>query len=244
MESGASTIKVGLLEDDPDWRRGLADYLAGQPDLALVWTASCGDELRAAIDGAGADGGADVVLMDIMIDGRPEGIALAEETALATGASIIMLTSMEEKELILKSFQAGAIDYRLKSGFEELPGAIRAAHAKRSPISAAAAERLREEFRRLKQVEKEFEAKKVADLITPSELQLLSLIDQGYSQPQIADKLFITLRTVKNHVGNILRKLGVPGSREAAGKAKELGLLDKHKGDDKRVDKGIDKGAE
>ncbi|GBG06121.1 DNA-binding response regulator [Paenibacillus agaridevorans] len=226
MGKEESKIRVGLLEDDPDWRRGLADYLAGQPDVSLAWIASCGEELRAAIRDAGEDGGADVVLMDIMIDGSPEGIALAEETSLSTGARVIMLTSMEEKELIFRSFQAGAIDYQLKSGFEELPDAIRAAYARQSPISAAAAERLRDEFRRLKQVEKEFETKKIADLITPSERQLLGLIHQGYSQPQIADKLFITLRTVKNHVGNILRKLGTQGSKEAADKAKELGLLD------------------
>lgn len=226
MGSGENRIRVGLLEDDPDWLRGLTDYLGSHPDLLMAWTASSADGLRAAIAETGEDGGADVVLMDIMIDGRPEGIALAEETAISTGARIIMLTSMEEKELILRSFQAGAIDYQLKSGFEALPDAVRAAYAKQSPISAAAAAQLREEFRRLKGVEKEFEAKKVADLITPSELQLLGLIDRGYSQPQIASKLFITLRTVKNHVGNILRKLGTESSKEAAGKAKEFGLLD------------------
>ncbi|MHA6484762.1 LuxR C-terminal-related transcriptional regulator [Paenibacillus sp. strain BS8-2] len=222
-------IRVGLLEDDPDWLRGLADYLGSQWDLTMAWTATNGNELRSAIAEAGPEQSADVVLMDIMIDGRPEGIKLAEETALTTGARIIMLTSMEEKELILRAFQAGAIDYQLKSGFEALPDAIRGAYAKQSPISATAAAQLREEFRRLKLVEKEFEAKKVADLITPSELQLLGLIDRGYSQPQIAGKLFITLRTVKNHVGNILRKLGADSSKEAAGKAKELGLLDPHK---------------
>jgi len=229
MVDEATKIRVGLLEDDPDWRRGLADYLSGEPDIEIVWTASCGDELRAAVDEGGADGGVDVVLLDIMIDGKPEGVSLAEEIALTTGARMMMLTSMEEKELILRSFQAGAIDYQLKSGFEALPGAIRSAYARKSPISAAAAAQLREEFRRLKLIEKEFETKKVADLITPSELQLLELIDQGYSQPQIAEKQFISLRTVKNHVGNILRKLGVKGSKEAAGKAKELGLLDKWK---------------
>ncbi len=226
--NGDTMIKVGLLEDDPDWRRGLVDFLGSLPDIQLIWSAKDGEELRQALGKMDGDASAcvDVMLMDIMIDGQPEGVKLAEETAISTGARIIMLTSMEEKELILKSFQAGAIDYQLKSSFENLPDAIRAAYAKQSPISPAAAEQLREEFRRLKGIEREFEARKVGDLITPSELQLLSLIDEGYSQPQIADKLFITLRTVKNHVGNILRKLGAQGSKEAASKARELGLLD------------------
>ncbi|MBH5316938.1 response regulator transcription factor [Paenibacillus sp. GSMTC-2017] len=220
-----SNIRIGLVEDDPDWLRGIADFLKGESDFNLVWTASTGEELREAL--SHSDGNVDVVLMDIMIQGKPEGVLLAEETALATGARIIMLTSMEEKELILKSFQAGAIDYQLKSNFEQIPDAVRAAYSKQSPISATAAEQLREEFRRLRAMERDFEAKKMGDLITPSELQLLSLIDQGYSQPQIAEKQFITLRTVKNHVNHILKKLGMEGSKEAASKLKEMGLLDK-----------------
>lgn len=217
-------IRIGLVEDDPDWKRGLTHFLTAELDFSLLWTASSGEELRAAL--LASEEPADVVLMDIMLDGRPEGIRLAEETALSTGARVIMLTSMEEKEFILRSFQAGAIDYQIKSSFEQLPEAIRQAHRKQSPISAAAAEQLREEFRRLKALEREFEVKKMSDLITPSELQLLGLIDEGYSQPQIAEKLFITLRTVKNHVNNILKKLGMEGSKEAAAKVKEMGLLE------------------
>ncbi|MEK3882542.1 response regulator transcription factor [Paenibacillus sp. PL2-23] len=217
-------IRIGLVEDDPDWKRGLAGYLGAEPDFELVWTASSAGELREAM--ASAEIPADVVLMDIMLEGRPEGIQLAEEAALSTGARVIMLTSMEEKELILQSFQAGAIDYQIKSSFEKLPAAIRLAYSRQSPISAAAAEKLREEFKRLKALEREFEAKKLGDLITPSERQLLGLIHEGYTQPQIAEKLFITLRTVKNHVNNILKKLGMEGSKEAAAKAKEMGLLE------------------
>lgn len=216
-------IRIGLVEDDPDWKRGLMHFLSAEPDFSLLWTASSGEELRAALLASGEP--ADVVLMDIMLDGRPDGIRLAEETAMSTGARVIMLTSMEEKAFILSSFQAGAIDYQIKSSFEQLPDAIRQAYRKQSPISAAAAEQLREEFRRLKALEREFEVKKMSDLITPSELQLLGLIDEGYSQPQIAEKLFITLRTVKNHVNNILKKLGMEGSKEAAAKVKEMGLL-------------------
>ncbi|MFD0588096.1 response regulator [Paenibacillus sp. GCM10027627] len=220
-------IRIGLVEDDPDWLRGLSHFLQSEPDFKLVWTASTGAKVRETI--AHSDGNVDVVLMDIMIDGVPEGIALAEETALATGARVIMLTSMEEKELIFRSFQAGAIDYQLKTNFEKIPDAIRQAYRKQASISPAAAEQLREEFRRLKGLEKEFETKKLSDLITPSELQLLGLIHEGYSQPQIADKLYITLRTVKNHVNHILKKLGMTGSKEAAARLKEMGLLDKEK---------------
>ena len=217
-------IKLWIVEDDPDWLRGLSYYLAKEPDIEVVWSVSVPDELRSKLRQP-QETAPDVVLMDIMLDGRPEGIELAEETALATGARVIMLTSMEEKELILRSFQAGAIDYQIKSSYEHLPAAIRQAYSKQSPISAQAAEQLREEFKRLKQLEREFEVKKLQDLITPSELQLLELVDQGFTQPQMAEKRFVTVRTVKNHINHILKKLGLQSSKEAAGKLKELGIL-------------------
>lgn len=224
-------IRVWIVEDDPDWLRGLIAYLNKERDIEVVWTANQADMVRQALNGDKLQSEpADVVLMDIMLDGRPDGVLLAEEAASA-GARVIMLTSMEEKELIFRSFQAGAIDYQIKSEFEALPDAIRSAFRSQSPINAAVAERMREEFRRLKQLEREFEAKKLGDLITPSELQLLDLIDQGYTQPQIADKLVVSIRTVKNHVNHILKKLNLPGSREAASKAKEMGLLNKKDGD-------------
>ncbi|MGO4697357.1 response regulator [Paenibacillus sp. 2TAB26] len=226
-------IKVWIVEDDRDWLRGLGAYLNKEQDIEVVWSASRADDVRQALmEGKQQSVPADVVLMDIMLDGRPEGVLLAEEAAIATGARVIMLTSMEEKELIFRSFQAGAIDYQIKSDFESLPEAVRSAYRSQSPINAAVAERMREEFRRLKQMEREFEAKKLGDLITPSELQLLDLIDQGYTQPQIADKLVVSIRTVKNHVNHILKKLNLSGSREAANKAKEMGLFHKKKDED------------
>lgn len=226
-------IRVWIVEDDPDWLRGLAAYLNKEPDIHVVWTASRAEDVRQALlEGKQHSMPADVVLMDIMLGGRPEGVLLAEETAAAAGARVIMLTSMEEKELIFRSFQAGAIDYQIKSDFEGLPDAVRSAAKSQSPINAAVAERMREEFRRLKQLEREFEAKKLNDLITPSELQLLDLIDQGYTQPQIADKLVVSIRTVKNHVNHILKKLNLTGSREAANKVKEMGLFHKKNDED------------
>ncbi|MBB6671434.1 response regulator transcription factor [Cohnella nanjingensis] len=219
-------IRVWIVEDDVDWLRGLAAYLAGERDLEVTLATDRPEAVRRAL----ADGEAppaDVVIMDIMLHGEPEGIVLAEETAAVSGARVVMLTSMEEKELIFRSFQAGAIDYQLKSDFESLPGAVRAAAARQASISPAAAERMREEFRRLKLLEREFEAKKLRDRITPAELQLLEMVDQGYSQSQMADKLVISIRTVKNHINHILKKLKAGGSKEAAQQAKAMGLFDR-----------------
>ena len=218
-----SNVRVWIVEDDKDWLRGLIAYLNGQPGIEITFTADNPAAVREAI--AQKTNTADVVLMDIMLDGTPAGITLAEEVASTTGARVIMLTSMEEKELIFRSFQAGAIDYQIKSEFEGLPTAIQAAARKESPISSVAAEKMREEFLRLKQMERDFETKMLQDKITPSELQLLKLIDKGYSQSEIANQLVVSIRTVKNHINHILKKLGAKGSKEAAQEAKEKGLF-------------------
>lgn len=220
-----SRIRIWIVEDDPDWLRGLSAYLAGQEGIEITFTAERPEEVENAL--LEIRNPPDVVLMDIMLGGHPEGIRLAEAVAVATGARVIMLTSMEEKELIISSFQAGAIDYQIKSNFETLPAAIHAAANRQSPISPIAAEQMREEFRRLKRLEREFEIKKMSDRITPSELQLLELIDEGYSQPQIAEKLYLSIRTVKNHINNILKKLQLSGSKEAASQVKAMGLFHK-----------------
>jgi DNA-binding NarL/FixJ family response regulator len=218
-------VKVWIVEDDKDWLRGLRSYLSRQPGIEVTFTAENPNDVSQVLLEETRLADVDVVLMDIMLDGVPAGIMLAEEVSAATGARVIMLTSMEEKELIFRSFQAGAIDYQIKSQFEGLPEVIKAAARRESSISPAAANKLREEFRRLKKMEREFATKTMQDLITPSELELLKLIDKGYSQSEMASHLVVSIRTIKNHINHILKKLGSKGSKDAAREAKEKGLF-------------------
>ncbi|ALS22448.1 MULTISPECIES: response regulator [Paenibacillus] len=216
-----SGIRVVIVEDDPDWLRGLQSYLQKEPDIRLVGHASSGKAAVELLEKTEAD----VVLMDIMMSDSPEGIWAAAEIVKCSGARVIMLSSMEDKELIFDAFKAGAVDYMVKSNFTEIPQAIRSAYANRSAIHPSVAAQMREEFRRLKQLEKEMRAKELKNLLTPTEIQVLDLIDKGHTQTQIADKFVISIRTVKVHVGNILKKLGGKSSKEAAQKAKDMGIL-------------------
>lgn len=215
-------IRLMIIEDDLDWMRGLTAYLSGQPDIRVIGTASTSEEAHARL----AELQPDVVLMDIMLANSADGIALTAEITSGSAARVIMLTSMEDKSFIFDAFQAGAVDYHIKSDYAAIPDAIRAAYRNRSPINPAVAEKMREEFRRLKRLEREMEIKEMKAKITPTEREVLKLIDKGYTQPEIAEKFVISLRTVKVHVGNILRKLGVSSSREAAAKARQSGILD------------------
>jgi DNA-binding NarL/FixJ family response regulator len=214
-------IRVLIVEDDPDWLRGLSAYLASEPGIAVVASAGTTEEAALAIRELDYD----IVLMDIMLADEVAGIGLAQEVLMRGGAKVLMLTSMELKELMFDAFRAGAADYLIKSDFERIPAAIRDAYRNESPISAAAAAQMREEFRRLKQLEQSYKKKELQEKITPSELQVLEMIDKGMSQPAIADKLVVSIRTIKVHVGNILKKLGGGSSKEAAQKARELGLF-------------------
>ncbi|EFM11668.1 two component transcriptional regulator, LuxR family [Paenibacillus curdlanolyticus YK9] len=214
-------IRVMLVEDDPEWRRGLSHYLSAVADLSVV--AETGDPEQVA--SLCASTRPDVILLDIMLSDVPAGLRLAAELPAITSARMIMLTSMEDGAFVSEALRAGAVNYMVKSRFTDIPHAIRQAAADRSMIDASAAKLVLEELRRLKKVERDYEVDRFKRQVTPAEVQVLSMIHEGYSQSQIADRSFLSLRTVKNHVGNILRKIGVGTSKEAAEKAKDMGLF-------------------
>jgi len=210
------SITVFLVEDDPDWRKGLVDYLNKQPDLAVVGEAGTKDEAIERFLSAKAD----VVLMDINLtennlDGIETAIAFIEQQA---DCKIIMLTSLTDENVIVESFSAGAVNYISKSSFKEIPDAIRAAHNQTSAIHPTAAAALRNEFLRMKNEENQ-------KLLSPAEKDILQLIHQGQTQTQIEQALHITKRTIKNHINRILKKMGVKTSKEAAAKASQKKLF-------------------
>ncbi|KPV56917.1 transcriptional regulator [Paenibacillus sp. A3] len=214
-------IRVVIVEDDPDWLRGLHSYLQREPDIEVVGQASSGEAAVELLEKTEAD----VVLMDVMMSDSPEGLWAAAEIVKCSGARVVMLSSMEEKEIIFEAFKAGAVDYMVKSNFTEIPQTIRNAYANRSSIHPSVAAQMREEFRRLKQLEHEVRVRELKNLLTPTEIQVLDLIEKGHTQTQIADKFVVSIRTIKVHVGNILKKLGGKSSKEAAQKAKDMGIL-------------------
>lgn len=217
-------IRIAIVEDDPDWLRGLLAYLRKEPDFEIVVTASELGEARMKL--SDPDVSFDVVLMDVMLANNREGIELTGELTAQLGCKVIMLTSMEDKNIIMDAFRAGAIDYHLKSNYVDIPAAIRAAYRNRPTISASVADTVRGELRRLSDVEHDFRKKQASDLVTPTERQILQMIDEGYSQTEIASKFVVSIRTIKVHVGNILRKMGKTSSKEAAAELKKLGLFE------------------
>jgi DNA-binding NarL/FixJ family response regulator len=214
-------IQVLIVEDDKDWLKGLSAYLDQEEDICVVGQSMDSEtalELERKLN-------VDVVLMDIVLANSLAGIQAAETIHHRGQARVIMLTSMEEKHIIFDAFKAGAIDYIMKTDFEDIPDAVRAAYRDQSPINPSVASKMRAEFSRLKQLEEQYEAERIKSRLTPTELHILRLIAKGYTQTEIADQLVVSIRTIKAHVGNILKKVPQKNSREAAKKAKELGII-------------------
>jgi DNA-binding NarL/FixJ family response regulator len=216
-------ISILLVEDDPDWLNGLTDFLVSEEDFHLVGGTACSKEAVDILKSFPVD----VVLMDIMLTKTDslDGIDLTLEVTRSSDAKVIMLTSLEDDHVIFGSYEVGAIDYIVKSNFEEIPDAIRDAYHNRSPVRPQIADKIRQEFRRLKESESKYEVEKMQSLFTPSELTILQLIEQGYTQSEMADQLVVSVNTIKKHVNHILRKMECTSSKEAVVRLKGMGII-------------------
>jgi NarL family two-component system response regulator LiaR len=202
-------IRVLIVDDHSMVRRGLATILKINPDLQLVGEASNG---REAVEACGR-GQPDVVLMDLVMPEMGGAAATAAIRARWPQVQIIALTSFQEKELVREVLQAGAIGYLLKNvSAADLAAAIREAHAGRSTLAPEAIQALIQPEPPAQMSEEDVA---VAFELTPREQEVLALMVEGLSNPDIAERLVVSRSTAKAHVSNILSKMGVSNRAEA-----------------------------
>jgi NarL family two-component system response regulator LiaR len=199
-----SAIRVLIVDDHLMVRDGLKVFLSIYDDLKVVGETGDGEssvELCARLQ-------PEVVLMDMVMEGMDGPSATARIRARYPEIQVIALTTFDDRDLVQRAIQAGAIGYLFKDVHaDKLAQAIRDAHWGHSTIDAQAARVL------MSPANKE---SRPDYLLTPREQEVLALLAEGKTNREIAGALFISQSTVRLHVSNILRKLGVHNRTEAA----------------------------
>ncbi|KPL60548.1 response regulator transcription factor [Rossellomorea vietnamensis] len=198
-------IKVVFVDDHEMVRIGVSSYLSAQADIDVVGEASDGKEgVQLAFELR-----PDIILMDLVMK-EMDGIQATKEIIQEwPDAKIIIVTSFLDDDKVYPALEAGAVSYMLKtSKASEIAEAVRKTHNGQSILEPEVTGKMMTRMRQ-KTVSHPHEE------LTNRELEILLLMTQGKTNQEIADELFIALKTVKTHVSNILSKLGVQDRTQA-----------------------------
>lgn len=210
-------ISLLITDDHAIVRQGIRVFLELQPDFTVLGEADSGE---AAVRLA-AELVPDVVLMDLVMPGMGGVEATRQLKQASPHSQVIVLTSYHEDEFIFPALRAGAISYVLKDvSPDELAETVRKAARGESVLHPRVASRVVQELRGAKR-----DTPNLFQELSDRELEVLRLIADGRSNAEIAEKLFISEKTVKGHVSNILSKLHTLDRTQAAVLAWQQGLM-------------------
>ena len=206
-------IRVIIADDHLMVREGLKTLLSTAPDIDVVGEAANGAEAVELVPVMRPD----VVLMDIVMPVMNGAEATARIKKESPSVQVIALTSYAEGDLVEQTLQAGAISYLLKdSRSEALTQAIRDAREGRGTIDASAIQAMMHH--------EDHRDDGVGESLTQREREVLALVAAGMSNQEIAERLVLSVGTVRLHVSNILAKLDAPNRTSAAIIAVKHGL--------------------
>jgi DNA-binding NarL/FixJ family response regulator len=215
-------IRLLLVDDQSLFREALRTLLALQPDFEIAAEAENGERAVALARTHVPD----VILMDLRMPVMGGVEATRQVLAAAPGSRVVVLTTFEEDEEIFAALRAGAVGYLLKAcSADKLCGSVRAAAQGTSVLEPSVAARMMAELTRLTTQEGKRVAQPLIDPLSERERAVLKLLATGCSNKEIGAQLQIAEGTVKNHMTNVLGKLGVLDRTQAALKARELGYL-------------------
>ena len=209
-------IKVVLIEDDLEWLHSIQTIIKAENDIELVGYGSTEeDTLRLAKDIDEID----IFLIDINLTGaKLDGIHAAYELQKLQSENdkkwkVVMLTCLGDKDVIIKAFTAGAVNYILKKDVHNIANIIRSTYAG----NFTAIEAMLEDYRDLKYEQQ-------LTNLTQSERIVFDMMEKGYSRQSIQKQLSKSNNTIKNQIQSIFKKLSVKNIKDAIEKAKSGGL--------------------
>lgn len=200
------SIRISIVEDQRDLRESLAEWLSAAPGLKCVGAHASAEEALQDIPGENPD----VVLMDINLGGMNGIQCVARLKHRLPKTQVLMLTTYDNGDLIFDSLRAGANGYLLKNmRREELMEAVQQVHSGGAPMSLQIARKVIDYFHRGQKPSSELEQ------LTSREQDILRLLAKGYMYKEIADRLGISMSTVRTHISAVYEKLHVHSRTEA-----------------------------
>ncbi|WP_223409631.1 response regulator [Occultella gossypii] len=218
--AGGAPIRVAVVDDQTLVRQGILSLLSLSDEVAVVGEAADGDEALDLLDATGVD----VLLLDLRMP-RRDGIATLEALAeRGSAVPVLVLTTFDDDELVLRALRAGAKGYLLKDvTLAQLVGAIGTLAAGGTLLQPGLTDRL---FRAVAGREEQVRGIERPESLTARELDVLRLAAAGYSNAEIGTALHLAAGTVKNHLSSVFAKLGVRDRTRAVLRALDLGLLE------------------
>ncbi|QBJ96908.1 response regulator transcription factor [Rhodococcus sp. ABRD24] len=209
-----SAIAVAVVDDHPVFRLGMVALLSTLDDIEVVAQASSAAEALEVVDG-----GVHVVLMDLEL-GDGSGVEVTRVLrSRFPGLRILMVTMHEDEESLIASIRAGAGGYLVKgAGPDEVERGIRAVANGELIVSAAVAAKA------MTAVSAPPHRVTAFPELTERECEILDLVARGCDNASISRRLVLSPKTVRNHVSNVLSKLGLPDRSAAIVRAREAGL--------------------
>ena len=207
-------IRIVVIDDNAVFRRGMQNLFAAIEDIEVIGVAADG---ASGVD-AVLELQPDIALMDLAMPGLPGIEATRKLTAAAPHIGVVVMTMLEDDDAVLQALRAGARGYLVKGARQnEILDVIRGVHAGRAVIGATVARQL------AALVAGGAPGEPFPDL-TARERDVLAALAGGASTAQVAGRLGLSDKTVRNHVSSILTKLEVPDRMQAVLKAREAGL--------------------
>jgi len=214
-------IRILIADDHPMFRDGLRALLASLPEAEVVGEAATGEEVveqAAALQ-------PDVIFMDVQMPGINGIEATRRILHRDPHIGVIVLTMFEDDDSVFAAMRAGARGYLLKGADQtEILRAMRAVASGEAIFGPAIAQRMMSFFRDLGGAPKPATPPLAFPELTDREREILNLIAQGHNNPEIAERLSLSPKTVRNHVSNIFSKLQVADRAQAIVRAREAGL--------------------